>query len=297
MMNIKLATENRKAAAARLAEIIGGTSRYTKVPRCAYEVGPYFIEKDSTVTVPEDADLESLRRLADEGLIEPFEEEAKEAPEAAPEAADEADAAAETAPAAEADGLTVSLPLDGFNPDSLDRLQKLVDSKATLIKKALNAQRLTIRRDGDRVSFPWWDHMPEPEEAQAYMSFIAELSRMAKEAKRVTATETEVESEKYAFRCFLLRLGFIGSDSKAQRKILMKRLSGTAAFPNKAKADAFGAAQKAKRDAAKAAEATQENRPTQNETKSSGAHSTMDTPAGYSGNTMMNQLSNEEVRA
>ena len=139
--------------------------------------------------------------------------------------------------------------------------------------------------------------MPEPEEAQAYMSFIAELSRMAKEAKRVTATETEVESEKYAFRCFLLRLGFIGSDSKAQRKILMKRLSGTAAFPNKAKADAFGAAQKVKRDAAKATETTQENRPTQNETKSSGAHSTMDTPAGYSGNSMMNQLSNEEVRA
>jgi hypothetical protein len=82
---------------------------------------------------------------------------------------------------------------------------------------------------------------------------------MAKEAQRVTAKETEVESEKYAFRCFLLRLGFIGSDSKAQRKILMRRLSGTAAFPNKEKADAFSAAQKAKRDAAKAsAEATEE---------------------------------------
>ncbi len=253
MMNIKLATENRKAAAARLAEIIGGTSRYTKVPRCAYEVGPYFIEKDGTVTVPEDADLEPLRTLADEGLIEPFEEEAKEAPEAA----DKANTAAETAPDAEAGGLTVSLPLDGFNPDSLDRLQKLVDSKATLIKKALNAQRLTIRRDGDRVSLPWWDEMPEPDETQAYMNFIAALCRMAKEAKRVTATETEVESEKYAFRCFLLRLGFIGSDSKAHRKILMKRLSGTAAFPNKEKADAFGAAQKAKRDAAKAAETTE----------------------------------------
>ena len=46
---------------------------------------------------------------------------------------------------------------------------------------------------------------------------------------------------------------FIGSDSKAHRKVLMKRLSGIAAFPNKEKADAFSAAQKAKRDAAKAA--------------------------------------------
>ena len=252
MMNIRLATENRKAAATRLAEIIGGTSRYTKVPRCAYEVGPYFLEKDGTVTVPEDADLEPLRTLAEEGLLEPFEAETEPQAQEADTAATEPDDADEAA--TEADGLTISLPLDGFNPDSLDRLIKLVDSKATLIKKALNAQRLTIRTDGDRVSFPWWDEMPEPEETQTYMSFIAALCKMAKEAKRVTAKEAEVESEKYAFRCFLLRLGFIGSESKAQRKTLMQRLSGTAAFPNKEKADAFSAAQKAKRDAAKAAE-------------------------------------------
>ena len=250
MMNIRLATENRKAAAARLAEIIGGTSRYTKVPRCAYEVGPYFLEKDGTVTVPDDADLQPLRTLAEEGLLEPFEAETEPQEQEADMAATEADSAASDAE----NGLTISLPMDGFNPDSLDRLIKLVDSKATLIKKALNAQRLTIRRDDDRVSFPWWDEMPEPDEAQTYMSFIAALCKMAKEAKRVTAKEVEVESEKYAFRCFLLRLGFIGSESKAQRKILMQRLSGTAAFPNKEKADAFSAAQKAKRDAAKAAE-------------------------------------------
>lgn len=250
MMNIRLATENRKAAAARLAEIIGGTSRYTKVPRCAYEVGPYFLEKDGTVTIPEDADLAPLRTLAEEGLLEPFEVETETQAQEADMAATEADSADSDAE----NGLTISLPMDGFNPDSLDRLIKLVDSKATLIKKALNAQRLTIRRDDDRVSFPWWDEMPEHEEMQTYMSFIAALCKMAKDAKRVTAKEVEVESEKYAFRCFLLRLGFIGSESKAQRKILMQRLSGTAAFPNKEKADAFSAAQKAKRDAAKAAE-------------------------------------------
>ena len=250
MMNIRLATENRKAAAARLAEIIGGTSRYTKVPRCAYEVGPYFIEKDGTVTIPDDADLAPLRTLAEEGLLEPFEVETEPQAQEANTAATEADSADSDGE----NGLTISLPMDGFNPDSLDRLIKLVDSKATLIKKALNAQRLTIRRDDDRVSFPWWDEMPEPDEAQTYMSFIAALCKMAKEAKRVTAKEAAVESEKYAFRCFLLRLGFIGSESKAQRKILMQRLSGTAAFPNKEKADAFSAAQKAKRDAAKTAE-------------------------------------------
>ncbi|MBQ1361729.1 MAG: virulence protein [Oscillospiraceae bacterium] len=245
MMNIRLATENRKAAALRLAEITGETSHYTKVPRCAYQVGPFFFEKDGTVTVSKDADLTPLRTLAEEGLLEPFEAEAE------PQAQEETTAATEPD---DADALTISLPMDGFNPDSLDRLIKLVDSKATLIKKALGATRLTIRRDGDRVSFPWWDTMPEADEVQTYLSFITALCKMSKEAQRVTAKETEVESEKYAFRCFLLRLGFIGSDSKAQRKILMRRLSGTAAFPNKEKADAFSAAQKVKRDAAKAAE-------------------------------------------
>ena len=57
MNTIKLATENRKAAAQRLAEITGETSRYTKVPRCAFQVGPFFFEKDGTVTVTESADL------------------------------------------------------------------------------------------------------------------------------------------------------------------------------------------------------------------------------------------------
>lgn len=130
-----------------------------------------------------------------------------------------------------------------------------MDCKASLIRKALGADRLDIKTDEDKVSFPWWDTLPEPEETQAFTAFIAALSKMAKESKRVTATEKDVESEKYAFRGFLLRLGFIGADSKVIRKTLLKNLSGSAAFPNKEKADAFSAAQKAKRDAAKAAAA------------------------------------------
>ena len=162
MMNIKLATENRKAVAQRLAEIIGGTSRYTKMPRCAYEVGPYFIEKDGTVTVPEDSDLQPFLTLAEEGLLEPFEIEAevpaREADTAGTEAQDavsvpttkNTEAAEEETGGAE-DGLTISMPMDGFNPDGLDRLQKLVDSKASLITKAVDGQHLYSDR-------PCWQH-------------------------------------------------------------------------------------------------------------------------------------------
>ena len=48
----------------------------------------------------------------------------------------------------------------------------------------------------------------------------------------MTATEKEVDNEKYAFRCFLLRLGFIGAEYKVERKILLKNLTGSSAFKN-----------------------------------------------------------------
>ena len=48
--------------------------------------------------------------------------------------------------------------------------------------------------------------------------------------KRITATEKPVDNEKYAFRCFLLRLGFIGNEYKTQRKILLRNLTGSSAF-------------------------------------------------------------------
>ena len=53
---------------------------------------------------------------------------------------------------------------------------------------------------------------------------------MAKKQQRVNATEKHVENEQYAFRCFLLRLGFVGPEYKADRKFLLKNLSGNSAF-------------------------------------------------------------------
>lgn len=59
---------------------------------------------------------------------------------------------------------------------------------------------------------------------------------MVKRQKRITAKDKEVANEKYAFRCFLLRLGFIGDGYKAARKILLKNLNDNTAWkstPNK----------------------------------------------------------------
>ena len=262
--------EERKRLVKAIAAYTQADAKYLGVPSCAYQVDYFTIDRTGCVTFDDRAGSEEIEGLIEALVNQGFvslisnlgaeeadeEEQSTELSEADPSDAKQTDADADSIDEINAaEGLNILLPLDGFNPDSLDRLQKLVDSKATLIKKATDAACLTIRRTEDRVEFPWWDRMPEPEETQAYMSFIAELCRMAKEAKRVTATEKEVESEKYAFRGFLLRLGFIGADSKQVRKTLLKNLSGASAFPNKAAADAFAAAQKAKREAAKAASA------------------------------------------
>ena len=263
--------DKRKALVKVISDTTGARAVYKFMPTCNYEIDYFTVTKDGTLLFDDRSDTEEVEKvleaIAAAGFdCEPAGTEAdspKEAEQDAPAAETEEPAQEAGEAATEGDnaeeggqaGLTVSLPLDGFSAEALDRLRKLVDCKATLIKKALGAERLDFQTDDEKVSFPWWDALPTPEETGAYTAFIAAICKMAKEAKRVTATEKDVESEKYAFRGFLLRLGFIGADSKEQRKLLLKNLSGSAAFPNKEKADAFSAAQKAKRDAAKAAAA------------------------------------------
>ena len=256
-INYNVTGSERKRLVSIITRMTGEKATYQGAPTMAYTVGGFTVSRDGALTWDDTIDNHTVLRLAGMLEAEGFQtEEPIDLPEETLSYTGENLTSEEMS-----EGLTISLPMDGFNPDSLDRLQKLVDSKARLIKKALGASRLTIRIHGDKVEFPWWNRMPEPEETQAYIAFIANLSAMAKEAKRVVAVEKPVESEKFAFRVWLLRLGFNGAEYKAQRAILLKNLSGSAAFPNKAAADAFSAAQKAKRDAAKAETASEEVAP------------------------------------
>jgi len=69
-----------------------------------------------------------------------------------------------------------------------------------------------------------------PNEAHAYIAFIAAICEMSLKQNRVSAKAKEVENEKYAFRCFLLRLGFIGDEFKEDRKVLLRNLEGSPAW-------------------------------------------------------------------
>ena len=214
-MNLEGTT--RKALVTALEQITGSKAVYCKMPTCNYEVGDITVTKDGCIIYPDGSSI--LDSLITAGFM-----------------------------AEEADGLTVSLPSDGFTETAADNLRKLVSCRAALIRKALDADRLDFVIEDGKVSFPWWDRLPEPDEIRAYTAFLAALYKMAREAKRVVAKETKYESEKYAFRCFLLRLGFIGNGSKVNRKILLRNLSGHAAFRNKAEADKFEARKKTEKE-------------------------------------------------
>jgi hypothetical protein len=105
-----------------------------------------------------------------------------------------------------------------------------VQARCSLIQKALGADNLTIELEDGKLRFPWFNRILTPEETKAYTHFLITLADLAKKQKRVLVRERQVPSDKYAFRCFILRLGFIGDEYKAERKTLLSRLSGSSAY-------------------------------------------------------------------
>ena len=65
---------------------------------------------------------------------------------------------------------------------------------------------------------------------KAYIQLCLAMSELAKELKNASPKPQQRENEKYAFRCWMLRLGFIGEEFKTAREILLKNVSGNGAW-------------------------------------------------------------------
>ena len=210
----------RKRLVQTISAWLGCDAKYLGVPSCAYRVDYFTIEKDGSLTFDDSADSEVIERLLqhiyDEGL-------------------DIDQSHTEDELEAEIHGICISMPRSIFTDSNLENLKAIVAAKGSLIKKALGVDELPIEVTDTKVSFPWFMGEPTPEEVKAYDTFICKLCEMARNQKRVSAKEKEVDNDKYAFRCFLLRLGFIGDEFKTERKILLRNLSGSSAFKSGAK--------------------------------------------------------------
>ena len=245
--------ERRKEMVAVVSGIVGMKAVYMRMPTCAYAISNFTVSKEGTLVWDGRTDSGTVEKVLAGLLQAGFTAEPEETAEAQAEAQMEPEApteepqetaagAPETAEREESAepqdagiGLTVSLPRESFTDAALENLQKLVDAKAVLIRKALAVDSLPIETDAEKVSFPWFADGRDGESAKAYTHFITALCDMAKNQKRVTAKERPADNEKYAFRCFLLRLGFIGEEYKGERKVLLKNLSGNGSFKSGAR--------------------------------------------------------------
>lgn len=217
--NYNVTGQERKDLVKAISSLTGDKAIYKFMPTCAYEIGDITVDKEGGVTCE---DVDKLERIIHSLIADGFTAETDEEIEST-------DEEPTTEDADEATGLTVSLPFDKV---AVGNLTNLLTAKGSLIKKALGVGGLRIEVTEDKVTFPWFTEMPEPDEVKAYTHFIAAICKLSKDQKRVSATEKEVDNEKYAFRCFLLRLGFIGNEYKAERKILLKNLYGNSSWKN-----------------------------------------------------------------
>ena len=223
IINYNVSGSDRKQLVAAIAQHTGEKPKYLGAPGFAYQVGGYNISVDGKVTIEDNSTAaELIRFLREKGFQaeDPL----------ADCVADADDATADEEPEEEISGVCISMPRSIFTDSNLENLKAIVAAKGSLIKKALGTDELPIEVTDTKVSFPWFVGTPTPEELKAYDTFICKLCEMARNQKRVNATEKEVENEKYAFRCFLLRLGFIGAEFKTERKILLRNLAGSSAF-------------------------------------------------------------------
>lgn len=243
----------RKALVDAVSRILEKPAVYLGAPTFAYAVGDYRVSKKGSLFCLNNIRQEEIERLVlrlqEQGFI--AETSAEEDSPAGETAAGTAEAVTgnvaggvtETATGStdtvplmatgnsdEENTLTIEMPKTGFTDISLDNLQKIIASRAALLKKALGTNNLAVIDTGDTLKFPWFAMHGLVGEADAYSRLVAAMCGMAKKQKRITAKERDTGNDKFDMRLFLVRLGFIGDEYKAARRILLRSLTGNSSW-------------------------------------------------------------------
>ena len=201
----------------KLAQEIGNLLRtaphYERVPSCAYDIAGYRLDKEGVLHISEGAE-ETTKDLILQLRERGFHDDA-EITEEVP---------------VQQDKLTIVIPRESLTDTALENLQKITANKQTLFQRAFRMDSTEIEITDEKINFTWFPYTVDGDDIAAYTQFISRLCDMARDAKRVSSKPIETDNDKYAFRCFLLRLGFIGKEYKTARKILLRNLTGNSAF-------------------------------------------------------------------
>ena len=193
--------EDRKQLVNRLKELTGQSSRYTFVPRCAYVVGSFTVEKDGSLTMEDGADEQVLNTLIAENMIgSEITEEAiissaaedgtpenedggiQEAQEAAVDADDATD---ETGLAA-----SISFPLSKHTPSSIINLICMIHSRGPLLSKATGGTfAATKELTDDLLGHPTFVT------AKDVLSFLREREHLEAELKGLSFDDEKITFE------------------------------------------------------------------------------------------------------
>lgn len=205
-----LTGENRKTMVKAVSEILEIPAEYQYMPTCAYKIGEcYTVTKEGNLEISDSADSKEA-----EHLMEELKKRGYDVPETAEP---------------ESTKLTVQMPADYFDEHTLGNLQQICENKAALFQAAFQTDSLDIISSDEKVEFPWFK-VEQDGDADAYCTFISMLCKFAKNQKRINNKPETTDNPKYTMRCYLLRLGMIGTEYKAVRKVLLRNLSGSSAF-------------------------------------------------------------------
>ena len=214
--------DEKKQLIAFISERIGSEPTYNRVPKCSYTIGGFELDKNACLNWDEDTDAADLLDAIKAAGFE-FELDGrvtKKPKFIIPEPVDDEP---------KISGVEISLPKENFDEESLENLKRIIEGKGELIKRAFECESLDLKLEDEKIIFPWFKSATSTA-IKAYTEFVAALGQMAVTQKRISVKPKDIVNEKYEFRCFLLRLGFIGDEYKETRKVLLSNLSGSAAF-------------------------------------------------------------------
>lgn len=231
---------DRKPLVKAVSQITGEPAAYSRAPSFSYIIGAYTVSRNGVLSCDTSVSPETMEELVKTLQTQGFMLEKVVTDESAviETGADDDHVTTEASTSGDrtakennsSDTLTIELPDTGFTPEKRENLKRIVASKATLLKQALETDDLSIEEHDGKLSFPWFTLHGLENEADAYSHLVSAICRMATTQKRVTAIEKPIENPKFTMRLFLIRLGFIGDEYKTARKILLRNLTGNSSW-------------------------------------------------------------------
>lgn len=245
--SFKITGLERKVSASVIAaaQCDGSTYTYAGVPSFVYEAAGWIVDRDGIVSSPEtpigqkDSILQVFHALKTAGA------------------------------SVEGDG-TVTLSMNDHNGNSLRNLVNLIWTKQNLLKKSLARQtdivpeslvrvinsvpldsvedyaeainhaidigeisgesELEFDMVNKTISFSFFNSGLDYSEVSAFISLCWRLNEQSKRQKFSSIIQKQVPNEKYAMRVWLIQLGFVGPSYSSERRVLLSRLAGDAAY-------------------------------------------------------------------